>query len=400
MYRNHYSLLASTLFMLAMLLLAAPRPIQAAAVTSNNGPNVVCPADSFGYTCADSNEPGILFNWIDISATGTNANLTDDSHLYPVPISFDFDFYGTPYNQAAIGSNGTVYFQNTYLTLSNGPIPGTNSSGVASLIAVYWDDLDPSAAGAIYYETRGTAPNRQFIVQFDGVPNFGTTANVTAQVILYEGSNNILIQHLDPSSEAGIGATVGIQGSTTTGVQYSYNTASLTSNLAICFQHPAATSGCGPVVWDGGGADNNWSTAENWSGDQVPGAGDTVVFDGTSSKDAAIDAAFTVDNLYVAAGYTGTINQTSPLVIADLYNHDSGTMIVSDGSPLTVGTTLNHTGGTLQQTRTVANASVAFLEITDGGANVHYRGVDVDTSSSGSDLGAVTVRVRRVDGVS
>ncbi|PWH18947.1 MAG: hypothetical protein DDG59_04770, partial [Anaerolineae bacterium] len=33
-------------------------------------------------------------------------------------------------------------------------------------------------------------------------------------------------------------------------------------------------------VWDGGGGDNNWSTAANWSGDAVPGATDDVYFDG------------------------------------------------------------------------------------------------------------------------
>lgn len=34
-------------------------------------------------------------------------------------------------------------------------------------------------------------------------------------------------------------------------------------------------------TWDGGGEDNKWSTAENWSGDTVPTNGDKIVFDVT-----------------------------------------------------------------------------------------------------------------------
>ncbi len=35
------------------------------------------------------------------------------------------------------------------------------------------------------------------------------------------------------------------------------------------------------VVWDGGGANNNWTTAANWVGDLAPVAGDALVFAGT-----------------------------------------------------------------------------------------------------------------------
>ncbi len=32
------------------------------------------------------------------------------------------------------------------------------------------------------------------------------------------------------------------------------------------------------IIWDGGGADNNWDTAENWSNDVVPTFCENVVF--------------------------------------------------------------------------------------------------------------------------
>src|SRR5215475_13226742 len=81
-------------------------------------------------------------------------------------------------------------------------------------------------------------------------------------------------------------------------------------------------------TWDGGGATNNWSEAANWSGDVVPGAGDIAVFDGTSTKDAVIDAGFTgaVDGFQINAGYTGTITQAITFSIGNSgFSQSSGT---------------------------------------------------------------------------
>jgi hypothetical protein len=196
--------------------------------------------DPFGYTFIDSAEPtGPTYVWYDISGTGTDMGLTDDSHFYPIALPFTFDFYGTGYTNIAVGSNGVVYFEDTYLGLANTCLPDTNTYGVNTFIAVYWDDLNPSSAGSVYYEIIGTAPDRRLVVQFDGVVNYGTSDPITVQAILFEGSNNILLQYADPSTEAGSGATVGIQGDpTTNALEYSCDTAALTADLAICFAHP------------------------------------------------------------------------------------------------------------------------------------------------------------------
>jgi DNA-binding beta-propeller fold protein YncE len=56
-----------------------------------------------------------------------------------------------------------------------------------------------------------------------------------------------------------------------------------------------------PVVWDGGGVDNNWSTGLNWSTDVVPTASDAVLFDATSAKDAVINTSASVAEMTIAA---------------------------------------------------------------------------------------------------
>ena len=62
----------------------------------------------------------------------------------------------------------------------------------------------------------------------------------TFEVILYETSNNILMQYQDvilsmPAFDQGASATVGIQGDTSQYLQYSCNTAALNDNLAILY---------------------------------------------------------------------------------------------------------------------------------------------------------------------
>ena len=81
-------------------------------------------------------------------------------------------------------------------------------------------------------------------------------------------------------------------------------------------------------TWDGGcGAVSSWSCANNWSDNAVPGAEDTVTFNGTSSTDSTIDPGFAgiVANVNVAAGYTGTISMSRSLTVSTSFSQASGT---------------------------------------------------------------------------
>jgi hypothetical protein len=197
--------------------------------------------DPFGYTFIDSDEAGgPTFNWTDISATGTDMVLDDDSYFFPITLPFSFNFYGTDYTDIAVGSNGVIYFTDAYLGLGNVCLPGDPGySGIVTFIAVYWDDLNPSAGGQVYYEIIGSAPDRRLIVQWNAVPHFSYPDPITVQAVLFEGSDNILLQFQDPSAIAGSEATVGIQAdAATNALEYSCNTAALNAGLAVCFAHP------------------------------------------------------------------------------------------------------------------------------------------------------------------
>ena len=118
----------------------------------------------------------------------------DDSVAYDTPIGFDFTFYGNTYRVLHVSSNGLVGFNRTIGAGAGGVIPSADD-GYNNLIAVAWTDLNSSVSGAdIRYETRGTAPNRKFILQYNNVPEFFSgPGHVTAQLVLSEGSNELTL---------------------------------------------------------------------------------------------------------------------------------------------------------------------------------------------------------------
>src|SRR5690606_20785576 len=42
-------------------------------------------------------------------------------------------------------------------------------------------------------------------------------------------------------------------------------------------------------IWDGGGADNRWSTAANWAGDVTPSAGANLIFPAGAAQPTSVN---------------------------------------------------------------------------------------------------------------
>ena len=170
------------------------------------------------------------FNWQDISSTGTALSLSDDSSSQ-VNLLFSFPFYGQTKNTIKISSNGYLSFGNNATSYSNTAIP--NSSAPNDLIAPFWDDLNPSSGGTVYYYN-DTANNR-FIVQYDSVFRYGTSTPETFQIILTP-NGKILFQYQNLQGTLN-SATVGIENATgTAGLQIAYNKNYLTNNLAVLIE--------------------------------------------------------------------------------------------------------------------------------------------------------------------
>ncbi len=81
---------------------------------------------------------------------------------------------------------------------------------------------------------------------------------------------------------------------TVTGVQASTATAS--GSLVV------NATAAGPKVWNGAGADNNWSNADNWSGIPLNLAGDSVFFDGITRLSPLMNGAYSVEAMTFNSG--------------------------------------------------------------------------------------------------
>jgi len=188
--------------------------------------------DAFGYIWMDSTEDnGPVFDWFEINGVGTRVPLEDESGR-TVALPFGFPFYGDVKTQVGIASNGYLTFDPSALRgyWTNGPIPDPNDPN--DLVAVFWDDLDPGSAGNVYYYY--DAANMRFIVEFENVPQWGSSAGNTFQVIL-KPDGTIVYQYLAMNGNVS-SATVGIENASgSVGLQVTYNAPYIQNGLAVAF---------------------------------------------------------------------------------------------------------------------------------------------------------------------
>ncbi|MEM7333714.1 MAG: hypothetical protein AAF490_16620 [Chloroflexota bacterium] len=203
------------------------------------GPAVtLCPGpDLYGYTC----ESGTGFSYIDAFE---DIQLYEDEGVRTLNLPFAFTFYGTPYSEVTVSTNGTLQFGAANPTYFNECMENGSLPAMGDLIAPYWDDLDSRLAGSIDIATVGEAPERIFVVEWDSVPRFGGELddNLTFQVQLFENNNDILFLYEDvttSNSPNGRSATIGVQ-SANQGValQFSCNQAAVADASRLVIRHP------------------------------------------------------------------------------------------------------------------------------------------------------------------
>src|SRR5215831_6115872 len=148
----------------------------------------------FSDTVAPVDVDAPAFAFLDVAQSGaTKLALADEEdQLQPLPLGFAFQFYGQPYTAVSVSPDGFLTF-----------LPGADSGCCGQrvpdatppngLVAGLWKDLDPSEAGpaaGVYYQALGTAPNRQFVVEFKQVPeHLDPAVSNTFEIILSETGN-------------------------------------------------------------------------------------------------------------------------------------------------------------------------------------------------------------------
>ena len=210
------------------------------APATNGGP------DAYGYTYADSNEAscGTMFN--DISGVGTPLGLSDDGEVN-VTVPFAITLYDVTTTTLRIGNNGALSLGATSgdVSASNEALPvASDAFADGAGVMPFWDDLDDST-GDVYTAVMGSAPNRQFIVQWHNRPHYNDSPDTgTFQVVFYEGTRKIDFVYDDvyfsnPDWDNGESATIGINQDGSNALQYSFNTPAILTGTspvsAICF---------------------------------------------------------------------------------------------------------------------------------------------------------------------
>ncbi|NPA42656.1 MAG: hypothetical protein GXO27_01320, partial [Chlorobi bacterium] len=161
----------------------------------------------------------------DISSTGTALGLADDGEAY-VQLPFDFQLGTIVSRDLVVGNNGGVLFGVTSGNVHYNNLPLSDAS-VRPGFYPFWDDIGANG-GDVYWEVKGTAPNRYFVIEWYDRPRYGTSDGGTFELILYEGTNEIEFRYLDLDFGSsyynyGASATIGVK-SDIAAYEYSYNT--------------------------------------------------------------------------------------------------------------------------------------------------------------------------------
>ena len=171
--------------------------------------------DAFGYSATDE----AAFSWIDISPTGTPAlSGVDDSPAASANLGFTFNFYGADYTSVDWSANGLLTFGGPNTQFTNVDLTTASPFANAPTIAALWDDWEFISDGSdqTYYQTLGSPGSQMFVVQWNDANGFFESPSpVTFEAILFEGSNDILLQYADVDSgdsrSFGGESTVGIR---------------------------------------------------------------------------------------------------------------------------------------------------------------------------------------------
>ena len=127
--------------------------------------------------------------------------------------------------------------------------------------------------------------------------------------------------------------------------------------LMVAWVAPASAD---DIIWDGGGADNNWDTAENWSNDVVPTFFEDVFFTAASAKDCVVTQDQVVFDFTMTAGYAGTLSASGHhiLTVSGDMSVEGSTINWSSIRSIIVEGNLAVSGGTINWRTTEFNGNV------------------------------------------
>lgn len=229
------------------------------------GANATGP-DRYGYWAVDDADVQLptvpIYEWVDNTQVENRLAMTDNAdeqdHSLAIDLPFTFLYYGVPYSQITVCTNGWVAMgdHSTEVLFRNWPIP--NPQGPPAMIAPFWDDLRTGTGGvyASYEEEAGV-----FVITWDCTATDGTAE--VFQLLLRNpavwptrtGNGQMVFQYQDIAFTGAAWSdneysTIGIENEDQQdGIQYYYwldyadNASTVIDGRAILFTDDVAGSG-------------------------------------------------------------------------------------------------------------------------------------------------------------
>ncbi|MEU2246681.1 S8 family serine peptidase [Streptomyces sp. NPDC019224] len=278
----------------------------------------------------------------------------------PFPVAL----YGHTYDKGWITRDGQLIFG--YLSMfDNGPLPTKAPANGA--LSPFWDYLAMDASSGIYTAVRGTAPHREYVVEWrDMMIARDTSKRIGFAAVLSEdGTYTFHYKGIEPSEkglEQATDATIGAENHDgTDALQYSYNELSVRDGMAIRFRPE------GHAVVSGTVTDAN-------DGKPVVGAAVTVTRDGATVGTATTRA----DGAYLTQVPVGSTADHKVTVTAPNYATASRTAELGSlsalrtESALTTGAVRADNKEGWQLTVPVGQQRERTLTLTNDGSSAQY----------------------------
>ncbi len=231
---------------------------------------------------------------------GTTPPVLDDTISDDIPFGFNFNYGGVVFTSARIMSNGRLQFNNNTACGYGSPVTQlpyvyyrNATDNLDYSMRIYGNDLDPTPQANAGYSTAckltstcymsyasiGTAPDRQFVVTWNNIPEWAaggsTSGNYNLQIILNEDGTFVYQYGADTPGPQATLAQVGWQVSQ---IDYDIPNVGLpANNSAVLFYIPS------PVA-QYHFQQSAWTAA---GGDVLDTSGSTPVYNGTAQGSAA-----------------------------------------------------------------------------------------------------------------
>ena len=345
--------------------------------------------DSFGYRCRiDSTSFVAATNLLTLNGDDLTTN---------VALPFPFTFYGIAYATTNITTNGLVSFTDATGAFANAANPSAAAPNTA--IYAYWDDLYvDNPTSAVYTATLGSAPNRQFVVEWRNLRYFGDAARrVSFEVILNEnGDINTVYKDIAAGDglEMGNSATVGIENlDGTIALQYSNGDAVLSTGLAVTYYIPSGGGNHAPVVVnDTSSVNEDGSVTVNVLGNDSDSDGNPLTVTGlvqpangvativAGGVQYAPNANFSGQDTFKYRAFDGTAQSNEATVTVMVNPVNDGPSIVAAVASLP--SACSGTGGTINLV--VSDPDTALSSLTVAAASSSIKTGTVTTGGSGA----------------